>query len=288
MSRRVISLALVVVGVAAHAGNAVAAPGSGIEHGSAGRDDDVITAEVRYRTGESGGGGDGGESNCSWELADQSIGVDSHVATWPRTEDGVTYHLYRRTCSGRVSYIQVAETTPRDLLPPLLEQIREQRLPEPVPVFELLDAEFGWAYVRTPLDFRAGENSWRPVSVTASVGPVWATVTARPETLTFHPGDPAGPGPVACDGDGPVASYVAEAPGACSYTYVNASSTSPFDGYHFQTSMEIEWSISWTSSTGAGGVLAPYTTSASALLAVAEVKGLVTCTGSRPEQGGCG
>ena len=108
-----------------------------------------------------------------------------------------------------------------------------------------------------------------------------------PESLTFDPGDPAGPGPVACGGDGPVAPYVAEVPGACSYTYVNASSTSPFDGYHFQTSMEIAWSISWTSSTGAGGALAPYTTSASALLAVAEVKGLVTCTGSRPEQGGC-
>jgi hypothetical protein len=63
------------------------------------------------------------------------------------------------------------------------------------------------------------------------------------------------------------------------------SSTSPFDGYHFQTSMEIASSISWTSLTGAGGALEPYTTSASALLAVAEVKGLVTCTGSRPAGG---
>jgi hypothetical protein len=247
----------------------------------------VVTAAVSYRSEGSGGGG-GNESECSWEMVDGSIGVpDLGVATWPHVQGGVTYHLWRRSCPTGVAFVQIAETTPQDLLPGLLEQLREQRLPKPAPVFELLDPEFGWAYVRTPLDFRAGADSWRPVSATAAIGPVWATVTARPESLTFTPGDPAGPGPVSCAGDDPVAPYVAEAPGACSYTYLNASSTSPFDGYHFQTSMEIEWSISWTSSTGAGGALSPYSTSASALLAVAEVKGLVTCTGSRPEQGGC-
>jgi hypothetical protein len=184
-------------------------------------------------------------------------------------------------------FVQVADTTPQDLLPGILDELRHRSLPTPVPVFELLDPQHGWAYVRTPLDFRAGGNTWRPVSVTASVGPVWATVTARPHTLTFDPGDLAGPGPVACGGENPVAPYVAAQPGACSYTYVNASSTSPVDGYHFQTRLTIAWSISWTSSTGAGGALAPYSTSATSLLAVAEVKGLVTCTGSRPEEGGC-
>ena len=123
--------------------------------------------------------------------------------------------------------------------------------------------------------------------MTASVGPVWATVTAVPVAMRFDPGDPAGPGAVQCGGADPVAAYVAEVPGACSYTYLNASSTSPYDGYHFLTTTSIDWAISWTSSTGAGGALDPYSTSASAPLAVAEVKGLVTCTGSRGEQGGC-
>jgi hypothetical protein len=221
-------------------------------------------------------------------LADGQIGFGGGFATsWPYTEDGVTYHLWKRSCPNGVVYVQVAEATPQDLLPGILEQLRNRALPKPVPVFELLDPTYGWAYVRTPLDFRASGDSWRPVSVTASVGPVWATVTAQPRALTFDPGDPAGPGPVSCDGVGPVAAYVPETPGACSYTYVNASSTSPVDGYHFRTSLTITWSISWTSSTGAGGALAPYETSASALLAVAEVKGLVTCTGSRLEEGVC-
>jgi hypothetical protein len=269
-------------------GRALAAPGAGVDHGSAGRDGDVITAAVSYRSVGMSGAAAGSESECTWELSDATFGWNGLSATWPMTIGDVTYHIYMRTCPDGTAYVQVAETTPQNLLPSLLEQLRQGALPKPVPVFELLDHEFGWAYVRTPLDFRAGEGSWRPVSVTASVGPVWATVTATPKKLTFDPGDPAGPGPVSCDGDGPVAPYVAAVPGACSYTYTNASSTSPFDGYHFQTSMEIDWSILWTSSTGAGGTLAPYTTSASALLAVAEVKALVTCTGSRPEQGGCG
>ena len=116
---------------------------------------------------------------------------------------------------------------------------------------------------------------------------VWATVTAQPALLTFDPGDPNGSGAVSCAGSGPVADYVASTPGACSYTYTNASSTSPYDGYHFLTTMTIDWSISWASSSGAGGALEPFSTSATAELAVAEVKGLVTCTGSRSEQGGC-
>jgi hypothetical protein len=205
----------------------------------------------------------------------------------PITVNGRRYHLYWRVCNGAGDYVVVAEAVPQDLLPGILDQLRRGALPNPVPVFELLDARFGWAYVRTPLDFRAGGDSWRSVTVTASVGPVWATVTAQPQRLTFDPGDPAGPGAVSCGGEGPVAPYVPATPGSCSYTYVNASSTSPVDGYHFQTTLTISWSISWSSSTGVGGALAPYETSTSAPLAVAEVKGLVTCTGSRPEEGGC-
>jgi len=208
------------------------------------------------------------------------------LVTWPLTIDGVVYHFWERSCPDGITYVAVPERRPQDLLPDLLSQLRKQALPNPVPVFELLDKDFGWAYVRVPLDFRAGPG-WRTVSVTASLGPVWATVTATPLRLTFDPGDPKGPGPVTCDGDGPLAPYVPAVPGACSYRYVNASSTSPFDHYHFQTRLTIDWSISWTSSSGAGGSLPPYSTSTDSLLAVAEIKALITCTGHAPEQGGC-
>jgi hypothetical protein len=268
--------------------SAWAGPGDGSGTGSGGSSGGVLTVGVSYSTSGGSGGGDG----CSWVLADQVIVIADGLgqAEWPHTDpqSGVVYHLWTKTCPGGPTvYVQLPAAEPRDLLPELLEQLKRTALPTPTPVFQLLDAEFGWAYVKTPLDFRAGGDSWRTVSVTASVGPVWATVTAVPTRLTFDPGDPAGPGPMSCDGDGPTAAYVAAVPGACSYTYVNASSTSPFDGYHFVTSLTIDWSISWTSSTGAGGPLDGFPTVSSAQLAVAEVKGLVVCTGARPEQGGC-
>jgi hypothetical protein len=271
--------------VAVWPGTARAAIGGSGGQAHGGSDTGVITASVTTATAGVISSASG--SSCTWRIENGTVGVPNlGTLTWPHEVDGVIHNLWARTCPDGVTYYSIAETRPEDLLPGLLSQLQQRTLPRPAPTFELLDPEFGWAYVQTPLDFRAGE-AWRPVSVTASVGSVWATVTATPERLVFDPGDPAGPGPVACAGAAPLAPYVPEVPGACSYTYRNASSTSPADGYHFRTRLTIEWSISWTSSTGAGGPLEPYSTSAEALLAVAEVKGLVTCTGPRPEQGGC-
>ena len=284
LMRTVITLAISIAAVNT-GGSASAFPGGGGGQGSGGSVGGVLTASVGYTSDGASTGGDG----CTWSLVDGAVGVGTiGVEEWPRTDaGGVIHHLWRQDCLTGTTWFDFPVATPTDLLPALLEQLEKAALPKPTPVFELLDKEFGWAYVRTPLDFRAGAGSWRTVSVTASIGPLWATVTARPTRLTFDPGDPAGAGSVSCSGDGPVAPYVAEVPGVCSYTYVNASSTSPYDGYHFVASLTTGWSISWTSSTGAGGPLDAYSTSTTAELAVAEVKGLVTCTGSRPEQGGC-
>lgn len=284
-SRTVAALLLVAFAEAVPS-TALAGPGDGSGVGSGGRSDEVISAMVTYTTD----GGSGGADGCRWRMIDGVLAVENMgTVNWPRTDDaGVVFHLWDRYCDGEFAgFWEFPEATPRDLLPELLSRLKERKLPTPEPMFEALDPQHGWAYVRVPLDFRAGGNSWRPVSVTASIGPLWATVTATPVRLSFDPGDPAGAGPVTCSGDGPVAPYVPSAPGTCSYTYTNASSTSPHDGYHFQTLLSIDWDISWTSSTGAGGPLAGYSTTDSALLAVAEVQGLVTCTGARPEEGGC-
>lgn len=265
---------------------ALAGPGSGGGGGTGGSEEGTITAVVRLRVGDSTSGGHG----CTWERMEGEFGVDNVGSTdFPFTdENGVTFNLWRKSCpeTGGGWYL-IPETEPEDLLPQLLEQVKSTRLPDPQPTFLALDPVHGWAYVTVPLDFRAGGDSWRTVSATASIGPVWATVTATPVRLTFDPGDPNGPGPVECTGGSPVAAYDPASPGECSYTYRNASSTSPHDGYHFVTTTSIDWSISWTSSSGAGGALDPYSRSATALLPVAEVKGLVICTGSRAEQGGC-
>jgi hypothetical protein len=289
MTRRVAATAAATAAAilaALPAARAAAGPGSGGGTGSAGSDDGVISAIVTVEVDGSEGSG----SACTWERVDGPVGApELGSVTYPYTDAaGTTFSLWKKNCPGQANqWFIVPETDPEDLLPRLLEQLKSTRLPDPEPSFLALDPTHNWAYVTVPVDFRAGGDSLRTVSVSASIGPVWATVTAVPTGLTFDPGDPNGPGPVTCAGEAPVAGYDPAVPGECSYTYRNASSTSTYDGYHFVTTTSIDWSITWASSTGAGGTLEPYATSATALLAVAEVQGLVTCTGSRGEQGGC-
>lgn len=284
--RLTLAFGLMAAAVVGSVAPVAAAPGSGAGVGTGGTVGDVITAGVTYQTGGNGGGSGSG---CSWERVDGTFGTaENGLTSFPIEKNGVNHILWLSKCpDGSTRWYLVPETTPQDLLPGLLVQLRDRRLPRPVPAFQMLDPVHGWAYVTVPVDFRTDPSSWRTVSISASVGPVWATVTAVPAAMRFDPGDPAGAGEVECGGSDPLATYVAEVPGACSYTYSNASSTSPYDGYHFLTTTTIDWEISWTSSTGAGGSLDSYSTSATAPLAVAEVKGLVTCTGSRGEQGGC-
>ncbi|MCU1395309.1 MAG: uncharacterized protein JWM34_3737 [Ilumatobacteraceae bacterium] len=274
----------IAIGGAATVSRVDASPGDGVGQGSS--SSGVITAGATVYT-NGGAATSSGSSSCTWDQIQTLGSAETAQVSWPNTRNGITYELWRKTCNGVETYIEVPQTKPTDLLPGLLSQLKSSKLPEPTPTFLGTDPQFGWAYVQVPLDFRANPASWAPVSVTASAGPVWATVTATPQRLTFDPGDPSGPGAVSCDGEGPIAAYVADAPGACSYTYVDASSTSPVDGYHFTTEMTIEWAIVWTSSTGAGGALPAFSTTSTTPLAVAEAKGLVTCTGGRPQEGGC-
>ena len=280
-------LSFLAVVVVVSTSRADASPGDGSGQGTGGSTSagEITAGATVYTNG--GSSSAGGSGTCTWDQIKATGDDETAQLAWPNTRNGIVYELWRKTCDGIETFIEVPQTTPSDLLPGLLSELKSSRLPEPTPTFLGVDPQFGWAYVQVPLDFRADPNSWTAVSVTASAGPVWATVTATPKRLTFDPGDPAGAGTVSCDGDGPIAPYVAEAPGACSYTYVDASSTSPVDGYNFTTTMTIDWSIEWTASTGAGGALPALSTSSSSPLAVAEAKGLVTCTGGRPQEGDC-
>lgn len=97
--------------------------------------------------------------------------------------------------------------------------------------------------------------NWHPLTVTVTAGPVWATVTAVPTTLSFTPGDDAGP--VSCAGPG--TAYNRSKPASaqhtdCSYTYLQPSSSQAGDAY--RAALTVGWRVSWTGSGGAGGLLA--------------------------------
>jgi hypothetical protein len=177
--------------------------------------------------------------------------------------------------------------TPQDLLPGAIASATSQ-VPLPAPVFMMHNKTKNWALVQVPLDFRVTPGSWAPVVARAEVRGVWAEVTAKPRELSFESGDPKGPIPgTICRGNSAIEPYNPDVPGDCAFTYRNASSTAPGDHYHFITTFTTIWDVTWTSSTGAGGTLAPIIRTTTEPLAVAEMKALTTCTGPLPEQGGC-
>ncbi len=237
-------------------------------------------------------GGSGGGDGCSWSLSDGGpvVGLPvSGPSTYPYTDtaSGLVWHQYLRVCPGSGASLVAFPTLNPSLLLPNAQDELKRRIPKPEPFVFLHDKEFPWVYVKTPVDFRAINGTWGPVAVTAQAGPVWATATAVPRLLVFESGDSKGPPGASCAGEGPTAAYVLKVPGLCSYKYKNASSTAPGDHYHFISTFTIQWSLSWTSSTGAGGALGSFETKNTFPIAVAEIKALTECTGPLPGEGGC-
>jgi hypothetical protein len=284
-----LTLALLACATGSPPVSAAEAPGDNAVN--AGRTQDEIAAGAKTYSSNTPGGSGGGDG-CSWSLSDggpvSGLPV-SGPSTYPYTDTttGLVWHQYLRVCPGLgASLVAFPQLNP-SLLLPNAEQELKRRIPKPEPYVFLHDKEFPWVYVKAPVDFRAINGTWGPLSVTAQAGPVWATATATPKLLVFESGDPKGPPGASCAGEGPTAAYIVKVAGLCSYKYKNASSTAPGDHYHFISTFTIQWDLSWTSSTGAGGVLGPFETKNTLPIAVAEIKALTECTGPLPGEGGC-
>jgi hypothetical protein len=95
------------------------------------------------------------------------------------------------------------------------------------------------------------------VSITASVGPVWATVTARYQATTwdFGNGDST-----TCDGLGtPIVDKETAEQGPCGYTYrwPSAPKFTGTDGLAYHASVTGHWVVTYATSQGTGGSLGP-------------------------------
>ena len=126
--------------------------------------------------------------------------------------------------------------------------------------------------------FAVPADQWTLVSAQAEIPGLSVTATARPSRLVFAPGEPDST-PVSCDGPGLIVRSEAEFPDTtppCSYEYRHASSIA---GGTFTASLSIEWDISWSSSTGAGGALPPARTTIDIAVPVREVQVIVTVHG---------
>ncbi|MGW0809004.1 hypothetical protein [Nonomuraea sp. NPDC002799] len=129
-------------------------------------------------------------------------------------------------------------------------------------------------YVGLRQFFWAEPGQWRAISRKVTAGPVWAEVTAAPSELTIRPG--AGQATLTCPGPG-VPYDRAKSPDDqnidCTHVFTESSAGLPDSTYRVKVSMV--WSASWTGSGGAGGPLAPITTTATFPLRVGEAPALV-------------
>ncbi|HEX6931566.1 MAG TPA: hypothetical protein VF162_05455 [Streptosporangiaceae bacterium] len=130
--------------------------------------------------------------------------------------------------------------------------------------------------VGLPEWYWVARGQWHPVSVTVRAGPVWATASAAPTALSYVPG--GGMGSVGCKGPGPRFDRTipaAQQHSSCSYTYTQASNGQP--GNAFQAGLFVTWTVSWTGSGGAGGLVTnDYTTGSAFPVRVAQAEALVT------------
>ncbi|MEU6572547.1 hypothetical protein [Streptomyces sp. NPDC046805] len=116
-------------------------------------------------------------------------------------------------------------------------------------------------------------STWGPVSVSAAVGGVTVTATARPQKAIWSMGDG---GQVVCQGPGTPYSE-AYSPKAsspdCGYTYPRASLSVP--GHAYTVSVQVTWDVEWHGG-GQTGVVPGLVMAAQRQLVVDEVQTVVT------------
>ncbi len=114
-------------------------------------------------------------------------------------------------------------------------------------------------------------------TATARDGGNYATVTARPVSLTFDPGD--GSDPVSCGSPGTpwVNAYGNDKPslhGGCGYRYSKV--TGPGYDHPVTSTQTITWELTWTGSSNTSGTLTNRTTSTTGRLNVLQIQTVVT------------
>lgn len=127
-------------------------------------------------------------------------------------------------------------------------------------------------YVQMPTWLALDPAWWKPYQATASVGTVSATVTATPVRAVWAMGDG---NQVVCAGPGVIwHKGLPESATNCSHTYTHSSSGQP--GGRYTIGVTVEFAVSWSSSTGAGGTLPTLTRTASLSVEVGEIQAVIT------------
>jgi hypothetical protein len=202
--------------------------------------------------GASGGGGT--TSSCTW-----TSNIDRywpHASKYlPKAPKGYVYLV--ELCGQTFGTPQLVANGGA-LTPQQLAQEAYTQLSPPAPDPRTAPPRGKDGMVGLPEWFWVPPATWVTQTRSIQVGPVWATVTARPTRLTVSPGgsQPA----MSCRGPG--TPYDPARPAAaqhsdCAYLYTRPSDGLPGNAY--QVTVTITWTATWVGSGGTGGTLAPLT-----------------------------
>ena len=163
----------------------------------------------------------------------------------------------------------------RPRVTPLQLAIRAlQNLAVPLPQLSTAPPRGSDGAVGMPEWFWLSSAQWTARTSRATAGPVWATVTARPQTLVIDPGD--GTGSFTCPGPGAPYNPGAQA-GAqhsdCIHLYQEPSVGQP--GLAYPVTVTVTWIATWQGSGGTGGTLPPLNRAATFPLRIAEGQALI-------------
>jgi hypothetical protein len=232
---------------------------------------DTIGAEVSTgREGAGGGSGGSGGPACTY---DEAAGLVDEVV---KQIDGVWYVMYWRMCGSAMTAVWIPELDGEDLAELAIDEVR-RKLPVPAtrlaPAPEQLVTQLStWIWTDPAI--------WQPVTATAALPTLSATVTARPMVLRFDPGDGRhGTGAITCLGPGQpwLPEFGDDRVSPCSYTYRHSSDLSATGTW--TTSTTIDWAVTYQVSDGSSGDLAALTTRSTLPVTVGELQALLTGRG---------
>lgn len=218
----------------------------------------------------------GPATNCTWEVIntdDSAVAMYDTDGTRLKSETGRWLH---KRCNGAETAVGGDFLVPERNRPPLdpavlARQARESvAIPEP-PISTSPQAD-RQLYTRVRTWLWLDPAWWRSYSATADAGGVSTTVSARPVRAVWSMGDGA---TTTCDGAGTVwRSGLPDSATTCSYEYKNSSAGRRDNAYTM--TVTVEFAVSWSSTIGSGGTLAPVTRSVSRPVQVGEIQAIET------------
>ena len=224
---------------------------------------------TRVPVGDGGGGGGGSTWQCQFVHA-TGAGVTSEPFT-PQPGETALFVCYD---AGRLVSVDARTYDPADPLAGLFAAERamaaaRRRVDPPRPDLRLNPAADQLVGVPTWLWLAGG---WGPVSATAAVGAVSATVTATPTGVAWDTGDGtvlrcAGPGRAWAPG-------LDDAGSDCRHTYVRRSTEAGPDAT-FTVRATVTYAVAWTATTGQGGDLGTITRTATVDVRVREAQAAI-------------